>query len=288
MSLLDRVRALQQRNLRRFRRFRIGNDAVGWIPHRLAERLRRFPKVFEVGEFEVHLAAHLDSFDSRSAAVEEVLRHLEAEGLVKGRRDEDYPVITRFGAPPLMKIERAGVFPFGIRSYGVHMNGYREDKGGLKLWVGRRAKDKATAPGKLDHLVAGGLPIGLSPRENLRKECAEEASIAEDLADRAVPVSLLAYMMETEEGLKNDVLFVYDLAVPADFTPRNADGEIEEFFLWPIEKVREVIADTEDFKFNVGPVIVDFMIRRGLLGPEDPDYTEIAAALRDSTMFDQG
>lgn len=36
--------------------------------------------------------------------------------------------------------------------------------------------------GMLDHIVAGGLPHGISPMDNVIKECEEEASIPEDLA----------------------------------------------------------------------------------------------------------
>jgi hypothetical protein len=40
------------------------------------------------------------------------------------------------------------------------------------------------------------------------------------------------------------------------------------------------VRDSEDFKFNVNLVIIDFLIRHGYLGPDDPDYMEIAEGLR--------
>jgi hypothetical protein len=86
--------------------------------------------------------------------------------------------------------------------------------------------------------------------------------------------------MENEEGVRNDVLFVYDLALPTDFVPRNTDGEIEEFYLWPVERVIETLASGDAFKFNVALVVIDFLVRRGLLPPEDPDYLEIVHGLR--------
>ena len=33
--------------------------------------------------------------------------------------------------------------------------------------------------------------------------------------------------------MRDDVLFVYDLEVPADFVPHNTDGEIVDFTLMP-------------------------------------------------------
>jgi hypothetical protein len=121
---------------------------------------------------------------------------------------------------------------------------------------------------------------GLSLHETLVKECAEEADMPAVLARQARPVGLVSYRMETEQGLRNDVLFCYDLAVPEDFQPVNRDGEIESFSLRPIDEVRRIIDETDAFKWNVGPVIIDLMVRHGLLTPEDPDYVEIIAGLR--------
>ena len=103
-------------------------------------------------------------------------------------RGEDYPVVSRWDEQPLMKMERGAVPHFGVRSFGIHVNGVVEDPAGARLWVARRALDKPTAPGKLDHIVAGGQPHGMAIRDNLIKECAEEADFPADLAGTARPV----------------------------------------------------------------------------------------------------
>jgi len=54
-------------------------------------------------------------------------------------------------------LERAAAPYFGIKGYGVHMNGYVERDGQKLLWIGKRSLSKSTYPGMLDHLVAGGL-----------------------------------------------------------------------------------------------------------------------------------
>ncbi|MDP6121564.1 MAG: hypothetical protein QF450_09225 [Rhodospirillales bacterium] len=71
---------------------------------------------------------------------------------------------------------------FGLCAYGVHVNGYVRGGGGMEMWIGRRALDKLTAPGKLDQLVAGGQPAGATLRDNLINECAEEVSLSQALA----------------------------------------------------------------------------------------------------------
>ena len=280
MSLLDRVRALQACDWRRFRPFQVGEAPVGWIKHPFADRLRAFDTVFTVEPDRVRLSERLTDFDSRTEAVDQVLRQLLAAGEVAGWRNERYPVATAFDASPLLAIERAGVPFFGTRSYGVHLNGFVGGGADMRLWVGRRAKNKATAPGKLDHLVAGGVSCGLSLRETLVKECAEEADMPESLAKQARPVGIVSYRMEMDGGLRDDVLFCYDLAVPEDFSPVNRDGEIESFSLRPIGEVRRIIADTEEFKWNVGPVIIDLLVRHGIVTPEEPDYLALIAGLR--------
>jgi len=59
--------------------------------------------------------------------------------------------------PVYFSLERAAAPYFGIKAYGVHMNGYVEKDGQKFLWIGKRSDVKQTYPGMLDHLVAGGL-----------------------------------------------------------------------------------------------------------------------------------
>jgi hypothetical protein len=52
-----------------------------------------------------------------------VLERMRAAGQIRGWRDELYPLGPAFDAPPLLLIERAAAPYFGMRSYGVHVNG---------------------------------------------------------------------------------------------------------------------------------------------------------------------
>jgi len=278
VSLLDRLRVIRPPDLTHYRRFLVDGHTVGWVAADLAARLREHDAVFSVDDA-VGLSSRLRGDAERTAAVDGVLRALKAEGWFRGWRDEAYPVGPSFETR-LFRMERAAVPAFGVRAYGIHVNGFVGQDADLRLWVGRRSRRKPTYPGQLDHLVAGGQPAGLSLEENLLKECAEEASLTPDILRRARPVGLVSYLMENEEGLRNDVLFNYDLELPPDFVPVNADGEIEEFFLWPIERVIRELSETDNFKFNVAFVIIDFLIRHGFVGPEDPDYLELVRSLR--------
>lgn len=279
MSFLDRIAECNRHDLTGFLPFEVAGARVGNMRHTFAARLAAWPDIFHVSEDAVQLNPVLDTFETRSAAIEPILRELADEGLLLGWRDELYPAAVGFSDPPFLQIERAAVAAFGVRAYGVHMNGYVRKADGLHMWVGRRAVDKPTYPGMLDNMVAGGQPLGIGLRENLIKECAEEANIPRALAETAVPVGAITYVHEAPEGLKPDVQFCFDLEVPEDFTPENTDGEIDDFMLWPIDRVAETVRDTSEFKFNCSLVIIDFLVRHGVIPPDHPDYLDIVSGL---------
>ncbi len=280
MSYLDRIRACHTWPAETFRPFLVGGEALGWVAHDFASRLAEFPQAFDVTDKAVALPARYADFDSRSAVLQEVIQELHGRGEIPNWRGEDYGVSRRWGEAPLFKMERAAVPLLGLPAYGVHVNGYVETDEGIQLWVGRRSKHKALAPDKLDHLVAGGQPFGLSLMENVVKEAEEEASVPADLAARARPVGAISYLCARAEGQRNDVLFCYDLKLPADFVPRPGDDEVEVFFLWPMEKVLERLRESDDFKFNVALVNLHFALRHGYLDPDrEPDYQAVVQAL---------
>jgi len=284
MAFIDHIRACNAHDMSRFRPFRTAGQTAGWIHDDFIATLARRSDLFAIQPHAVTLNRELATPEQRSKALDPFLRELKDEGMIKGWRDERYPVTPRWRDEPLMTMERAAIPFFGVRAYGVHINGHVETRpgsnDGLQVWVGKRSRSKPTAPGKLDHLVAGGQSFGVGLMDNVVKECAEEAAIPESLARTARPAGFVSYVMENEEGIRNDVLFVYDLAVPADFVPVNTDGEIEDFYLWPLERVFETLTSGEDFKFNVALVAIDFLVRRGLIPPEDPDYLAIVHGLR--------
>ena len=225
---------------------------------------------------------------ARTAAIGGVMAALRDDGTIGGWRGELYPVAASFSAPPLALVERAAAAHLGIRAYGVHVNGWvrtkeggpQDDPASMSLWVARRATDKPTWPGKLDHLAAGGQPAGLGVRENVIKECGEEAGIPPGLACHVRPAGVVSYASLQEAGPKRDVLFVYDLELPPSFTPVPTDGEVAGFELLPLAEVAARVAGTEDFKDNCNLVIADFLVRKGFLVPEQEGYLELVGGLR--------
>ncbi len=279
MSLLDRVRDCAQADPAAYVPFRAGTAAIGAVARDFLDVVARFPEVFVVDADGVELNSALADYAARTAAFAGVLAVLRDEGRVPGWRNEPYPAGTGFGEPALFELERAAVPLFGIRGYGVHLNGWLTKGGKTHMWIARRSLKKPTGPGKLDQMVGGGQPAGLTLRDNLIKEAEEEAGMPAEIAARAYPVGTVSYCTVRPEGLRNDVLFNFDLEVPADFEPVPADGEVDEFMLWPLDEVTQRLRDTQDFKFNSALVIIDFLVRRGFVEADDPDYVEIVAGL---------
>ena len=279
MSFLDRIDACNAHDLSRFVPFRVAGSRLGWVKRPFAALLAAYPEVFRVSDEAVALAPELGSFDHRSEAADRALRDLRERGAVAGWRDEMYPVAAAYGATPLLQMERAAIPLFGVRAFGVHVNGFVRGRNGVEMWIPRRSRSKPTYPGMLDNFVAGGQPIGIGLMDNVIKEAEEEAGVPPGLAARAVSVGAVSYCMETPEGLKPDVQFAFDLELPPGFEPRNADGEIDAFHLWPVERVMEVVRETTEFKFNCNLINIDFFIRHGFLGPDDPDYLDVVAGL---------
>jgi 8-oxo-dGTP pyrophosphatase MutT (NUDIX family) len=258
----------------------IDAQVVGCIRPAFARQLRRFADVFQFDDDEVRLDPGLRDFAARSAALEHVARELAASEIITTFLGEPYAVTPGGRESAVCVVDRAAAAYFGVRSFGQHLNGYVRGADGIRMWVGRRARDRLLFPGALDNMVAGGLPHALTLEENLVKESAEEAAIPERLARKAVPVGAISYNRITQRGFRRDVLYCYDLEVPDDFVPCNMDGEVEEFILLPLAEIAAIVRETDDFKLNCNLVVIDFLIRHGWLGPESPEYLALVTGLR--------
>jgi 8-oxo-dGTP pyrophosphatase MutT (NUDIX family) len=278
MAFVDRIRHCNSFDPARVMPLWAGEHRIGWLRRDNAEVLTRHGDVFKVERDQAHLLVEGDCA-TVSRAVDHVVDALVAERRIPKWRNETFDVAPCWGEPPILRLDRGAVPFFGVRAYGVHLNGYRRDGDQYSLWIGKRAPNKLVDPGKLDNMVAGGIGNGYGAAATLAKEAEEEAGIPAALVTHAVPVGGLSYRMETKIGVRDDVMFVYDLEVPDDFTPANSDGEIAGFELMPLADVLERIRTSNAFKFNVNLVILDFAVRHGVLRPDDPEYLDVANGL---------
>lgn len=274
--------------------FLVDGVQVGYISPQISSYLSSYSDVFCMvksndGEIvQMTLNPKIKTFLERTEKVAEVmieLRQKDAFSTLRGWRDEMYPVMASFDSKPCFMMERSAACLLGVLQYGVHVNGYFTDQSGkVFMWLARRSPSKQTWPSKLDQIVAGGIVCGEQIQEALIRECAEEASISEELAKTACPAGSVSYFFEDERGLFPEIQFVYDLKLPETFQPINSDGEVAEFYCWPIDKVKDEIA-TDDFKPNCALVVLDFLIRNGFVSPDnEPHYVDFVCGLH-STLY---
>ena len=143
-------------------------------------------------------------------------------------------------------------------------------------------QSKATYPGLLDQMVAGGQPSGLSFDDNVVKECQEEASLPPEVLACIVPTGAVSYRYTTRRGLSAATLMTYDLEMPPGVLPLCVDGEVEAFTLMPVGDVlRSLREDLPLWRPNAALVAIDFLLKRGIIDREsEPEYDAIAVGLQ--------
>ncbi|KAG9410453.1 hypothetical protein AC1031_018493 [Aphanomyces cochlioides] len=221
-------------------------------------------------------------------AIQRVAKAIKAEKW----RDEAYGA-RRLDSmtEPWFRVDRSASTFFGISQFGCHLNGFVRHSAhphDLSIWLAVRDPSKAIDPGKLDSLVGGGLPWGVSPRENMLKECEEEAGFHRDqLAQDMISTGVLTWVSDEPYGLKFNTMHVYDVALPPSWTPLNQDGEVASFKLWSVDEVLDALQTSpDDFKPDICLLLIDFFIRHGILTPEScNDYVSLCSELHAQAPF---
>ncbi|MBB1126672.1 NUDIX hydrolase [Thiospirillum jenense] len=284
MSFIDHLNHCNTWNSQAFFPFYVNGERLGWTRHAVAELLAcDFNSDFALinsAAPQLQWKSAPATFNDRTDAMTAISDALVTRQLLPALHSEYYPVTPNERGNAQFLIDRACAPLFGIRTFGQHINGFIRRDSELLLWIARRSPNRRNHPNLLDNTVAGGLPWGLSLRDNVRKECWEEATIPAALADQARPVGAITYCHATTTGLKPDVMYCYDLELPDEFVPQCNDDEVAEFLLCPIEQVIEYVRETQEFKLNCNLVLIDFFIRQGYINPDDPDYLNLITRLR--------
>jgi isopentenyldiphosphate isomerase len=212
--------------------WRCGDLPLGWLSTERATWLAQ-----QLGDCSLlpnGLVWHAKDADEvqRSEQLQTALRAARDQGLLKGWRDEPFsfwhaecttPDPQR---PALLHVERSGFRWLGMLSHAVHVNGFLPDG---RLWCARRALSKATDPGLLDNLTAGGLPHGETVQTCVQRELAEEAGLF-SLDGHVLQAAGSVRTSRLEpQGWHDEIVHVFNLKLASDFVPANQDGEVAEF-----------------------------------------------------------
>lgn len=190
--------------------------------------------------------ANACSNSERSQVLQNIARDLHKQGEITGWRDETYACwgwldsAWPYARPELFRLERAAFRYFGLRSHAAHVHGITSDG---RMWCGRRSMNKATDPGLLDNLAAGGLPSGEQPQACAVREVFEEAGLTIGVENFSAQAFQILTERAVVEGWHSESLFVYKLPVSNQVQPVNRDGEVSEFLClnWPevIQRIRQ-------------------------------------------------
>ena len=225
-----------------------------------------------------------------TTCVEQNLFHV-----LDGQHSEPFAVVgARYDQP--VYVERFATALFGLTTRGAHLVAYQMDQDDMKVWVPCRSDHLYTYPNMLDTTVAGGVKSGVSPFQTIVEEADEEASLPEDLIrQKARCRGVISHMNVTgedfsgEKGLVTpDYVYVYDIELPEDVTPKPHDEEVSSFTLMSVEELQAALL-REEFKPDSAAVLVDFLIRHGIITPEnEPDFVEISMRLHRRLPFRTG
>lgn len=214
---------------------------MGWLGPEVAQAIGDFARsrvACSGSDFDQSLAVRFDAgkgweigttADDANALAQtltQLAMTLRNRGLIAGWRDECFSV-RRPDGHVWFALERACFRAFGLVSEAVHAHAWCDNG---DTWLGRRALSKATDPGKLDNLAAGGLTHGERPDDCMRRELWEEAGVPPEMAVqlRRLPETVLSVRCEPD-GLHREVLHCYTLQLPDTFVPCNQDGEVSGF-----------------------------------------------------------
>jgi 8-oxo-dGTP pyrophosphatase MutT (NUDIX family) len=192
-----------------------------------------------------------------SASLAQLADRMRQGGFIPGWRNEAFSWIDQDNHA-YFQLERAAFRTFGLRSVATHMNGFTK-KG--QLWLGRRSESKATDPGLLDNLAAGGISADETPWVCAKRELWEEAGVPAQLSAHIVPAGRIHMQRPTSNlGFHDEVLMVYDLELPDQFVPSNHDGEVSSFIQISFsEAAARILAD--EFTIDAAFVTADFLLR---------------------------
>lgn len=233
----------------------IGHLNPDFIPY-LQESLVKEPiSYIEMGHDRITIQAAKPLSLSESLA--KLADRMQQGGFIPGWRHEDFAWVDQNGHE-YFRLERSAFRTFGFRSMATHINGYTQDG---KLWLGRRSETKATDPGRLDNLAAGGIGADETPWVNARRELWEEAGVPPQISDQIEPVGRIHMRRPIPgRGFHDEQLFVYDLKLAENFVPSNHDGEVSGFIEISLsEAAARILAD--EFTSDAAFVTADFILR---------------------------
>jgi 8-oxo-dGTP pyrophosphatase MutT (NUDIX family) len=235
----------------------LAGHRCGWITRAAQDALREAGLILPEDGI-VRLLPDQSPGPELDAALAQVAQVLREAGCLRGWRDELLDI--RADGEWLGVIERTAMRPLGLLTRAVHLNAWTPDG---RLWVARRALDKATDPGMWDTLVGGLVSSGENLDLALVRECGEEAGLdAPDLQNRSPLRTTLRLHRRLPEGYQVEDLLASRCVLEPGVQPVNRDGEVMEIAAMPMDDVVGLL-EADEFTLEAALVIVEDLLRAG-------------------------
>lgn len=279
MNFSDVVRPYKSADLTGFVRVFVADQAVGWTKKDFAALLHDFDDTWQLRDNCLHLNPALTDYDSRTAAIDKTFMDLSAKGhiptlpdysalggidwfpIYRGQDIDRLAIVKRFYAPYL-----------GIHFKTVMVHGFYNDR----YWAAKRGKIVEGAPGMMDIMVAGAVRHDQTLEEAVLDEGHAEAGVAPECLAKIRPVQELELFYHTDSGfLMNETFYIYEYDTKGEFVPHtNLPLEVEGFQEYSFQDIMIAVQHGGIFKGQINLVLVDFLMRHGLLTSDHADYAE--------------
>ena len=237
-DLYTAVQHRQTPDLSAFVPFIINNIGLGFLNQTFTQKIAQDIETLVADE----TALILDnmSWQEVGETLQNIAQQWHHQGLYSGWRDEKYSIRDDSGSP-LFDLERSAFRPLGLLSHAIHINGWIDRAGERLFWIGKRAAHKAVAPNKLDTTAGGGIAAGEEPHSAMVRESWEEAGVPAEWTHCLQQNGTMFSLRPVHRGLHREILYLYDIGLPENFTPQNKDGEVAEFVLMNDNEIAQAI-----------------------------------------------
>lgn len=206
---------------------------------------------------------------------EDFIELLTLKKKIRGKRNEKAPVfyydsikpkmnfnvLTELSKFQIFEIDRSLLSVFGFPAYGVHCNGWQKKGKEYYMVLSKRSEKIKSFPGLFDNLIGGGQPAKLSFKQNLFKEGYEETGIDQLSLNKSSFNSFTKYLLTYKNNFNPSVIATFDLEIKNPLSLNNTDGEIENFKVFHISEVFELLENNK-LKPNAIIPIVNFILKR--------------------------
>lgn len=198
-----------------------------------------------------------------SDRLEDVRAAMHKAGMIGPARGELMALRLVPEGPELAVIDRSAVRILGLWVHKVHVNGMVQGNGPPLVWLSRRAAHAEWNANRFDTLVAGGCAAGHSIEQTVRLEGWQEAGLTPAQLADLKPVSRMSVQYPSERGFLREVLIIFDLYLPENFTPECHDGEIDWAKRVSLDDMHHLLLDGTEMKMSSALVCRDLWRRLG-------------------------